>query len=110
MFRQLIAAVLATLTLQALAAVDINKASQAELEQVPGIGPGLSAKIVQARQASAFRDWNDVVERVRGVGPGSAAKLSKGGLTVAGQAYTPVAMAEGAKPAKARKAAEPAPR
>lgn len=103
MFRNVFTALLATVALQAFAAVDINKATPAELEQIAGIGPGLSAKIVQARQASAFRDWNDVVERVSGVGPGNAAKMSKAGLTVGGQPYAAVASTEGAKPAKARK-------
>jgi len=94
MIRKLITALFAAVSLHAFAAADINQASQAELEQIRGIGPALSAKIVQAREQAPFKDWSDFVERVRGVGPGSAAKMSAAGLTVAGQAY---AAAEPAK-------------
>lgn len=104
MIRNLIAALLAAFALQAFAAVDINRASQAELEQIPGIGPALSGKILKARESGSFKDWGDFVERVRGVGAGNAAKMSQGGLTVAGQTYTPVAPAA---PAKPRAKAEP---
>ena len=69
------------------AAVDVNKASQAELETVKGIGPGLSAKILKAREAGSFKSWDDFVERVGGVGAGNAGKFSQAGLTVGGNAY-----------------------
>ena len=71
----------------ALAATDVNQASRAELESVKGIGPGLAGKILQAREASTFKDWGDLVDRVVGVGPGNAARFSQAGLTVAGSAY-----------------------
>jgi competence protein ComEA len=107
MIRNLFAALLAAVAFSAFAAVDVNQASQAELETVKGIGPGLSAKILEARKAGAFKDWNDLVERVSGVGNGNAARFSKNGLTVAGAPYaaaTPVAKATA--PAKAPKAAQ----
>jgi competence protein ComEA len=97
--RQLAAALLAALSLAALpamAAVDANQASQPELETVKGIGPGLSGKIVAARQQSAFKDWLDLVDRVGGVGPGNAARFSQAGLTVAGKPYSPQATGQGA--------------
>ncbi|MCW5636502.1 MAG: helix-hairpin-helix domain-containing protein [Rubrivivax sp.] len=87
MFRQLIATVLAAFALNAFAAVEINSASRAELETVKGVGPGLSAKILKAREAGEFKDWADMVQRVPGVGAASADKLSKGGLTVGGAAF-----------------------
>lgn len=88
-------------TLNAAAAVDVNKASQAELETVKGIGPGLSSKILKAREAGNFKNWDDLVERVGGVGPGNAGKFSQAGLTVGGTAY------QGTAPApKAEKAAK----
>ena len=85
------------------AAVDANKANQAELETIKGIGPGLSAKILDARKAGAFKDWNDLVDRVGGVGPGNAAKFSQAGLTVNNAGYDGSAPAAKA-PVKAAKA------
>ena len=92
MFRQLIAIIITTLSFGALAAVDANKASQAELESVKGIGTKMSTRIVDARKSGSFKDWNDMVQRVAGVGPGNAARLSQAGLTVAGTSYEISAM------------------
>ncbi len=89
MIRILAAIILAAFALNAHAAVDANQASQADLETVKGIGPGLSGKIVEARKAGEFKSWSDLVERIGGVGPGNAARLSQAGLTVAGAAYDP---------------------
>jgi competence protein ComEA len=107
MIRQLIAAILTTLAFGAFAAVDANQASQAELETVKGIGPGLSTKIVDARKAGAFKNWADMVERVAGIGDGNAARFSQGGLTVAGAAYSAAPKAE--KAAVVAKAPKKAP-
>jgi competence protein ComEA len=93
MFRQLIAAALAAFAFSAFAAIDVNQASQPELEGVKGIGPGLSAKIVEARKSGSFKDWTDFVERVPGIGQGNAARFSQAGLTVAGAPYTAAAKA-----------------
>ena len=62
-------------------------ASRADLETVKGVGPGLSGKIIEARKAGNFKDWNDLVDRVGGIGPGNASKFSGAGLTVGGTAY-----------------------
>lgn len=97
----LAAAVFSLSALNAFAAVDVNQASQAELETVKGIGPGLSAKILKAREAGSFKSWEDLVDRVSGVGPGNANRFSQAGLTVGGSTY------EGKPPAlKAAKAAK----
>ncbi len=69
------------------AAVDANKATAAELDSVKGIGPAISAKIVDERKKGNFKDWNDFVTRVSGIGEKSAANLSTNGLTVGGAAY-----------------------
>ena len=87
MFRNFIAALLAAVSLGAFAAVDVNRATQAELEALPGVGTALSSRILAERQKSPFKDWTDLIQRVRGVGPGSAVKLSTGGLTVANAPY-----------------------
>lgn len=89
MIRQFILATVAALsfTFSAFAAVDINKATQAELESVKGIGPSMSTKILDERKKGNFKSWDDVVERVKGVGDGNAAKFSGDGLTVGGASY-----------------------
>lgn len=108
MIRMLAALLIAAFAFAAQAAVDVNKASQAELETVKGIGPGLSGKILDARKAGAFKDWSDFVERVGGVGPGNAARFSQAGLTVNSATYT-ASSASADKPApKAGAATKPA--
>lgn len=104
MFRQLIAALVAAVALNAFAAVEVNRASRAELETVKGVGPGLSAKIIKAREAGEFKDWADMVKRVPGVGTASAGKLSKAGLTVGGNAFDASQMPAQTKATRTRKA------
>jgi competence protein ComEA len=103
MFRFFTALLVALSTFAAQAAVDVNKASQADLETLRGVGPSLSGKIIEARKAGDFKSWGDLVDRVSGVGPASAAKLSKVGLTVvgltvAGSAYAADTTSGAAKP------------
>ncbi|MEX8518518.1 MAG: ComEA family DNA-binding protein [Leptothrix sp. (in: b-proteobacteria)] len=69
------------------AAVDVNKGSQAELESVRGIGPAMSARLLDERKKSAFKDWTDLIDRIKGIGPGNASKFSEAGLTVNGSLY-----------------------
>lgn len=88
---------LAACTSLALAAIDVNKADQAALESVKGIGPKMSVKILAERKAGPFKDWPDFMNRIAGVGAKSAVKLSEGGLTINGMAYG----AKGATPAAA---------
>ena len=108
MIKRLFAALFAVLltlgAASAFAAVDANKATQAELKSVKGIGPSISGKILDERKKANFKDWSDLVERVKGVGDGNAAKFSTEGLTVNGQGFKGAA-APAAKPAKADKAA-----
>jgi len=87
MIRHLIATLLAAFAMSAFAGVDANQATRADLETVKGIGPGLSGKILEARQTGSFKDWNDLVDRVGGIGPGNAARFSQAGLTVGGSSY-----------------------
>ena len=88
----------------AFAAVDVNKASAADLDGVKGIGPGISGKIIEERKKGNFKDWNDFIERVKGVGEGNAAKFSAEGLTVNGAGFKGAAAA----PAAAKKDEKPA--
>ncbi|BEV16998.1 helix-hairpin-helix domain-containing protein [Herbaspirillum sp. DW155] len=94
-------------TALAWAEVDVNKADQAALDGVRGIGPAMSKRILEERQkGGAFKDWSDLEKRVKGIKDKAAVKLSANGLTVNGQpkvgAAAPVAK-EG-KPAKAPRA------
>jgi competence protein ComEA len=104
MLRFITTIIVALAAFSAQAAVDVNKATQADLEALRGVGPTLSGKILEARKAGEFRHWADLVERVHGVGPASAARLSKAGLTVAGAPYEAQAAAPKARAAKAASA------
>jgi competence protein ComEA len=98
------------------AAVDVNKASAAELDSVKGIGPAISSRIMDERKKGNFKDWNDFIGRVKGVGEGNASKFSAEGLTVNGAGFkgaaAPAAKKDdkpAAKAAEAKPAAAPAP-
>jgi competence protein ComEA len=87
LIRKILSIVLSLAAATCLAAADINKASQAELEAVKGIGPSMSGKILDERKKAPFKDWADVMERVKGVKQATAAKFSSGGLTVNGSTF-----------------------
>ena len=87
MIKKILVAMLALFATVAFAAIDVNKATQAELEAVKGIGPAISGKILEERKKAAFKDWEDMVARVKGGGEGNAAKFSAEGLTVNGAAF-----------------------
>jgi competence protein ComEA len=70
-----------------MAAVDVNKASEAQLDGVKGIGPVTSKLIMSERKKGEFKSWQDFIDRVKGIGDDRAAKLSSEGLTVNGTAY-----------------------
>ena len=99
MIKKLLAVMLALFAAAAFAAVDANKATQAELESIKGIGPVIATKILDERKKGSFKDWNDMVTRVKGVGDQNAAKFSTDGLTVNGAAFAG-APAAAAKPAE----------
>jgi competence protein ComEA len=98
----------------AFAQVDVNKADQAALDSVKGIGPAKSKQIIDERtKGGEFKDWADFESRVKGIGAKSSAKLSEAGLQVNGQAKAgaaakPAAAAKEAKPVAAAKDAKPA--
>ncbi|HET6600156.1 MAG TPA: helix-hairpin-helix domain-containing protein [Burkholderiaceae bacterium] len=90
LIKTLITVTLALASAFAFAAVEVNKASQAELETIKGVGPAMSGKIVEARKSGAFKDWPDLVGRVKGIGDANAGKFSGEGLIVNGTAYARV--------------------
>jgi competence protein ComEA len=55
--------------------INVNKATAAELELLPGIGPALAARIIDYRQARGpFRAIEDLTN-VRGIGPKTLEKI-----------------------------------
>jgi competence protein ComEA len=71
----------------AMAAVDVNKATEAQLDSVKGIGPVTSKLIMSERKKGEFKSWQDFIDRVKGIGDDRAAKLSAEGLTVNGASF-----------------------
>ena len=89
MFAKLVTFSSALFLTAACAAVDVNRASEAELDGIRGIGPPTSRLIIAEREKSEFKDWDDFMARVKGAGPKNAARFSADGLTVAGLPYMP---------------------
>ena len=87
MLKQLLAFFAALSFTAAFAAVDVNQASEAELDGVKGIGPATSQLIVAERKKSEFKNWVDFIGRIKGLGDKSAARFSAQGMTVSGAAY-----------------------
>lgn len=87
MFKKLLAFFAAMSLVAAFAAVDVNKATEAELDGIKGIGPVTTKLIISERKKGEFKNWDDFVTRVKGVGDKSAAKFSAEGLTVSGASY-----------------------
>ncbi len=86
-----VATVIATMGF-AFAQVDVNKADQAALDGVKGIGPKTSKTIIDERKKGGdFKDWADFEKRVKGIGGKNSAKLSAAGLMVNGQAKSAAA-------------------
>ena len=91
-------------SLSSFAAVDVNKASAAELDGIKGIGPSLSGKILKERNKGNYKDWPDLMHRVSGMGEKSSVKFSEQGLTVNGAGYQGSSASE---PAKAKSTDKP---
>ena len=87
MFKKFLAILVMLYATLAMAAVDVNKATEAQLDAVKGIGPVTSKMILSERKKGDFKNWEDFIERIKGVGDTRAAKLSGEGLTVNGAAY-----------------------
>lgn len=83
------AAAIATVLLASVAwaQVDLNKATEIELDGLKGVGPTLTREVMTERGKAPFRDWPDVMQRVKGIGPKKAASLSAQGVRVQGQGY-----------------------
>jgi competence protein ComEA len=94
MFKQLVVIALALFAAASAFAADVNRATQAELESIKGIGPALSTRILDARKKGDFKDWSDFSARVSGIAAKTATKFSSAGLTVNGAAFDGSAVAK----------------
>ncbi len=87
MWKKILAVLAMLYAAASFAAVDVNKATAAELDGVKGIGPAISGKIIDERKKGSYKDWQDFIDRVKGVGENNAAKFSAEGLTVNGSSF-----------------------
>jgi competence protein ComEA len=55
--------------------LDLNRADQEDLERLPGIGPGLAARIIDSRSRRGVFGSVDDLRRVRGIGETTLARL-----------------------------------
>ena len=78
------ATVLSTSSISAYASpINVNTASQSELESIKGIGPAKAKTIIAERlDGGHFQDANDLQKRVRGIGMKSVEKMVDNGLTI----------------------------
>jgi competence protein ComEA len=87
MLKKLLALVAAFYAIASFAAVDVNKATAADLDGIRGVGPALSTRILDERKKGNFKDWDDLISRIRGIGDNNAPKFSAAGLTVNGESF-----------------------
>ncbi len=80
------AGVLASALAPSLAlAIDVNSATQQQLQGVRGIGPRTAQIIIDERKRGGrYESFEDLSDRVKGIGPKKAASLQAAGLTVGG--------------------------
>lgn len=71
------------------APIDINHASEADLDSLDGVGPALTARILAQRAQAPFEGWPDLMRRVKGVRQATAQRLAAQGVRVNGQALAP---------------------
>lgn len=57
------------------APLDLNRATAAELERLPGVGPALAARIIAYRDSAGRFRSVDELDRVRGIGPALLERL-----------------------------------
>jgi competence protein ComEA len=95
--------------------IDLNKATEIELDGLKGVGPVLTKAVMDERKKAPFKDWEDATSRVKGLGPQKASSLSEQGVRVQGSAYTfktadkkPAASKDVSADKAAAKAAKPA--
>jgi|GEM_PF-1662036 len=68
--------------------LDLNHATEIELDALQGVGPKLTHEVMNERKKMLFKDWDDVTRRVKGLGPQKAQSLSEQGVRVQGRAFS----------------------
>ena len=63
--------------------VEVNTATEDQLQSLRGIGPAMAARILAERSRAPFRSLADFDERVKGIGPASLRRLVADGLVLA---------------------------
>lgn len=88
----------------AYAAVNINSATQAELETLQGIGPAKAKAIIDHRKKSGLFRSPDDLEKVKGIGPTTMKRLRKditvGGTTTVRKEIEPLPSKKSQSPAR----------
>ena len=75
--------VLTSLGVATASPINVNSATQSELESIKGIGPSKAKTIIAERlDGGHFQDANDLQKRVRGIGMRSVEKMVDNGLTI----------------------------
>jgi competence protein ComEA len=69
-------------------ALEVNQATEAELDGLRGLGPAFTRRILAERSLRPFADWPDLMRRVSGMGDVTAQKLSAQGLKVNNQSLS----------------------
>ena len=67
--------------------IDLNKATEIELDALKGVGPVLTKAVMDERKKAPFKNWEDATSRVKGLGAHKASSLSDQGVRVQGSAY-----------------------
>jgi competence protein ComEA len=95
--------------------IDLNKATEVELDGLKGVGPVLTKAVMDERKKAPFKNWEDATSRVKGLGPQKASSLSDQGVRIQGSAYAgkaadqkPAASKDVSTDKAAPKAAKPA--
>lgn len=67
------------------AALEINDATRAQIEQLDGAGVTMTDRLLEERARMPFAGWEDLRKRVKGLGPRRIAQWQAQGVTVNGE-------------------------
>lgn len=69
----------------AAAAIEINDANRAQLEQLNGVGVTMADTMLRERERAPFAGWDDLRKRVKGIGGKRMQEWQAQGVTVNGE-------------------------